>query len=203
MFFKIKIYTPPGCYEKRFFPLIASNPCTVWPHAMVRTKTSCTVRKRRKPAGKKCTHQDAVALTPTTAQEEEAVVNVALKRTYSDELFRHRDLIRRAIETSKRRCLARLSQEPSGPKSPVKKPNKTPDNLSGSDSDDPTKDAPPHSMFSHEDEFPNKFAQPATTLRKESAALRANVKIIIGNLLISSYYYLLLMFLLTIISQQI
>ena len=169
---------------------------------MVRTKTSCAVRKRRAPPEKKYTLQEHVAPTPTRVQQEEAVVDAALKRTVSDQLFRHKDLIRRAIETSKRRCLARLSQQPSGPKSPVKSKNKTPENLSGSDSDDPTKDAPPHSMFSHEDEFPNRFARLATT-PQQPAAFPAGTKIIIGNLLISCTIFAPCLFLVTIFNLLI
>ena len=111
---------------------------------MVRSKTSCTVRKKKDKMPHPAAIKDNNFVDLT---EPEVDLSAELKRTVSDELFKQkRRSIRRSIATKQKRRISELDCDKAEPTSPVQKRHSPPKNLSGSDTDDPSRDAAPHCL---------------------------------------------------------
>ena len=113
---------------------------------MTRTKTSCTVRKsrKRKTAGADYSQKKVAVPDPDCFYTRGDVPDTVS----DDELFVHtREVIRRKVERNKLRSLARLSNATKdGQSSPEKKRKSLPLQFSGSDTEDPDRDAPSHCL---------------------------------------------------------
>ena len=132
---------------------------------MVRSKTSCTVRKKTKQ--KKNVIEPPALARPQQQQPQDE--SAPLRRTRSDELFCwHKRAIRANIAANKKRAITRLMHDVKGPASPPKKRHHPP---KSKNVDEPTSEAPPHAMTDS--------AVPKVLRKPEAAFCKADV--IIGE----------------------
>ena len=114
---------------------------------LTRTKTSCTVRKRSKRKAQSAASSKKIVSHPNP---DWFYSPTDVAATVSDEelLVHTTKVIRRQCQRQQQRCLASLRDTGGGPKSTKKKVRPVPSQLSGSDTDDDEKDAPPHCLVS-------------------------------------------------------